>query len=194
MRDSAQSRPSWDLLYETAAAQDGLFTTQQASDAGYSPQLLVHHVHTGRVVRLRRGVYRLAHFPAREHEELTELWLWSAQVGVFSYLTALSLHDLSDALPSKVHLTLPASWDRRRLRVPDGVLLHYADVAGEDRGWFGAVPVTTPRRTLVDCARGGVAPELILQATRQALRRGLVGRAELAELDELLAPFGGISS
>ena len=38
-------RPDWNRLFETAAAQEGLFTTQQAAEAGYSAQLLVHYVH-----------------------------------------------------------------------------------------------------------------------------------------------------
>lgn len=62
--------PNWDRLFETPAAQAGLFTTQQAAEAGYSPQLLVHHIRSGKVVRVQRGIYRLVHFPAGEHEEL----------------------------------------------------------------------------------------------------------------------------
>ena len=58
--------PDWDRLYETAAAQEGFFTTRQAADAGYSSQLLVHHAAGGRVTRVRRGIYRLVHFPVGE--------------------------------------------------------------------------------------------------------------------------------
>src|SRR5580692_4974596 len=121
-------RPDRDRLYEIAAAQDGLFTTQQAAEAGYSPQLLVHHLSSGTATRVQRGIYRLVHFPAGEHEELVAAWLWSERVGVFSHETALALHGLSDALPSQVHVTLPIAWRKRRLRVPDGVLLEFAPV------------------------------------------------------------------
>jgi predicted transcriptional regulator of viral defense system len=60
------SGPNWDRLYETAAAQAGYFTTQQAAQAGYSSQLLLKHVRAGRVTRAQRGIYRLVHFPASE--------------------------------------------------------------------------------------------------------------------------------
>jgi predicted transcriptional regulator of viral defense system len=186
--------PDWNRLFETAAAQEGLFTTHQASQAGYSPQLLVHCVHSGRATRLRRGIYRLVHYPAGEHEELVAAWLWSEQAGVVSHQSALTLHELSDALPARIHLTLPAAWRARRFRVPKDVLLHHADVPSEDRSWFGAVPTTNPRRTLNDCARGGFSPELLAQAARQALRRGLVARAELGDVDIALAPFGGLQT
>lgn len=57
----------------------------------------MHYVHIGRVVRVRRGIYRLVHFPAGEHEELVAAWLWSEPAGVVSHQTALALHGLSDA-------------------------------------------------------------------------------------------------
>ena len=116
--------PRWSQLYETAAAQEGHFTTAQAAESGYYPQLLTKYLKNGRIVRVRRGVYRLVHFPPGDHEDLVVVWLWSDRVGVFSHETALALHQLSDALPSKAHLTLPASWKSRRVQLPTGVVPH----------------------------------------------------------------------
>src|SRR5262245_29846537 len=131
------SKPDWDRLFETEAAHNGYFTTKDAAGAGYSTQLLLKHIRAGRVVRTRRGIYRLVHFPAGEHEELVTAWLWSGRAGVISHQTALALHGLSDALAAHVHLTLPSAWRRRRFRVPADVVLHHADVPQEDRTWFG---------------------------------------------------------
>lgn len=191
MSDAATS-PSWDHLFEIAAAQEGHFTTKQAAEAGYSLPLLNHHLNSGRVLRVRRGVYRLVHFPACDHEDLTVVWLWAERRGVFSHQTALALHDLSDILPAKIHMTVPAAWRKRRLRVPEGVTLHYADLPDDDRRWFGAVPATTPLRTLLDCARCHVAPELLRAATLDALHRGLVLHSELDPVAQALEPFGGL--
>jgi len=184
----------WDRLFEIAAGQEGLFTTKQAAEAGYSPQLLTHHLGSGRALRISRGIYRLVHFPAGEHEELVAVWLWSDRAGVISHQTALALHELSDALPARVHLTLPSAWSKRRFRVPADVMLHHADVPPDDRSWFGAVPCTSARRTLNDCARDDLSPELLRQAAQQALRRGLVARADLHEVEATLEPFGGIAA
>jgi predicted transcriptional regulator of viral defense system len=186
--------PDWDRLFETAAGQEGLFTAQQAADAGYSPQLLLHYLRTGKTIRVRRGIYRLVHFPSDEHGDLVVAWLWSERVGVVSHQTALALQGLSDALPAHVHLTLPDDWRRRRFRIPEGVILHHADVAANDRGWFGAVPITKPGRTLSDCARAGLSPDLLRQAAQQALRRGLVTNLELGDVQAALAPFGGLAA
>src|SRR5690606_1649044 len=111
---------------------------------------------------------------------------------VFSHQTALALHDLSDVLPAQVHLTLPETWRTRRLRVPDGVVLHYADVAESERRWFGPVPATAPLRTLEDCAAEHLPPELLRGAALDALARGLVARRELAAVEAALALFGGL--
>ena len=194
MNDKHHSKPNWDHLYETAGAQDGYFTTQQAADSGYSTQLLLKYINNGRINRIRRGIYRLVHFPAGEHEELTVIWLWSEHAGVFSHQTALSLHGLSDVLPGQVHLTLPAGWRHRRFRVPKGVVLHHADVPPDERAWFGPVPATSPRWTLNDCAREIVSPEILSQAAQQALRRGLVVKGDIPDVEKALAPFGGLAT
>ncbi len=186
--------PDWDRLFETAASQGGYFTTKQAAEAGYSTHLLRKHIQAGRVARSRRGIYRLVHFPASEHEELVTAWLWSEQAGIISHQTALSLHGLSDVLPAQIHLTLPSAWRHRRFRTPPDVVLHYSDVPTEDRGWFGSATTTQPRRTLDDCARDGLSPELLRQAAQQALRRGLVTKAELSSVKAALKPFGGLAA
>lgn len=192
--DGPASKPSWDRLFESASAQEGYFTTQQAAEAGYSSQLLLKHLRAGRVARAQRGIYRLVHYPVGEHEDLVTAWLWPERAGVISHQTALALHGLSDVLPAQLHLTLPATWRKRRFRVPAGVVLHHADVSPDDRTWFGAVPATSAQRSLNDCAREGMSPDLLRQAARQAIRRGLVARTKLGDVEEALTPFGGLAA
>lgn len=113
---------------------------------------------------------------------------------MISHQTALSLHGLSDVLPAQIHLTLPAAWRKRRFRVPPGVVLHHADIAPEDRAWFSAVPITNLCRTLNECACEGLSPDLLRQAAQQALRRGLVTKPELGEVEAALKPLGGLAA
>lgn len=175
------SGPDWDRLFELASAQAGYVTNKQAADAGYSLPLLHFYVEKGRLERVQRGVLRLVHYPPGEHEDLVPLWLWSEQKGVFSHETALMLHDLSDALPAKRHMTVPARWSKRRLRLPRGLVLHFADVPKGAMTWIGPVPITTPLRTVTDCASGEVADDLIEQAMKQGVRRKLFSRAEVKD-------------
>lgn len=194
MNPSEGGGPDWNRLYQTASGQDGHFTTQQGLLAGYSPQLLAKHLAAGRILRVRRGVYRLVHFPSSDNEELTVVWLWSEQAGVFSHQTALALHGISDVLPTHLDLTVPAAWRARRFRLPPGVVLHHADLIEADRAWFGAVPITSVPRTLNDCAAADLAPDLLSQAAQQALRRGLVDRQSLGDVERALRAFGGLAA
>lgn len=172
-------RPRWADLYELAAGQAGYFSAKQASGIGYSLPHLQYHLDHGKLERVQRGIFRLVQFPASTHDELVPDWLWSNSLGVFSHDTALMLHQLSDALPDNVHLTVPSTWRRRRMKVRPGLVLHYGDVPAGDRTWNGPVPVTTPLRTVADCALDALNPELVEQARTQALARGLFTEEQL---------------
>jgi len=183
----------WDRLHAVAVSQEGYFTTEQAIDAGCSSQLLSEQIPVGRIERCwRLGIYRFADFPAGDHEDLVVGWLWSERAAVFSHQTALARHELSDVLPARIYMTLPSEWRDRGLQVHGEIIVHHDDVPLDDRVWFGPVPITSPRRTLEDCARGQLSPDLLRQAARQALRRGLVVLEQLPEVEKALAPFGGI--
>lgn len=172
--------PSWERLYEQAVVQAGYFTTAQAAEAGYSSPLLHKYLANGKIVRARRGVYRLTHFPSSDDEDLAVYWLWSGREGVFSHETALVRHDLSDLLPHEAEMTVPPSWRDRRLRVPRGLHLHYAEVPPAERTWYGPVPITTAARTVRDCRAAGVSPEFVDQAIRAGVQRGLFTASEVA--------------
>lgn len=182
-------RSPWDALYEVAANQQGCFTREQARGAGFSDQLLYKHVHAGNLERLQRGIYRVTRFPdsGREREDLVVLWLWSDSKGVFSHETALRLHGLSDVLPSRVHLCLPASWRERQLSPPPGTHLAFADVPTADRSFIGAIPVTRPARTINDVAMVSGDAIVVEAAVRQAIQRSLVSPGELLPAVEYLA-------
>ena len=157
-------------------AQEGYFTTAQAAESDFSLQLLEHHCNSGKLQRVRRGVYRLTHYPANDHEDLVILWLWCERKGVFSHGTALALYELCDYLPMIYYLTLPLAWKKRRLRVPSGVELFYRDLESSEWRMHGPVPITSAYRTLQDCADTGIAYEWLDGARLEAERRGLMKR------------------
>jgi hypothetical protein len=187
------SNPSWNALYELTDSQCGLFSRDQARQAGFSDQLLHKHVLGGRLERVHRGIYRLTRFPesARAQEDLVAAWLWSGSAGVFSHETALQLHGLTDLLPAKLTLTLPAAWQRRRLTPPPGVRVCFADLSEADRCWIGAVPVTTPARSINDLAAAMGDLGQIEAAVLQALRRGIATPGQLLGAVEALAVAQG---
>jgi predicted transcriptional regulator of viral defense system len=142
--------PRWDALYELAAPQGGCFSAAQARDGGDSLALLRYCLGRGRLPRAARGIFRRVHFPAGEHGDLVMLWLWSGREGVFSQETAISLHEGSDVLPPTRHMTVPRSWEGRRVKLPEGIERRFAEVSTWKTAWVGAVPVTAPLRTIED--------------------------------------------
>ncbi|PID37034.1 MAG: hypothetical protein CSA24_03425, partial [Deltaproteobacteria bacterium] len=151
-----------------------------------SPQLLYKHLKAGRIRRVRRGIYRLVHFPMSDEDPLVVCWLWAEQIGVFSHETALFYHDLSDILPKHVYLTLPEAWRGRRLRVPEGLVLRYSHVPDAERTWLGPVPITKPARAIRDVIDTQLSPEHIEGAIGDARHRGLISRDEADQLEARL--------
>ncbi|HEX6753255.1 MAG TPA: type IV toxin-antitoxin system AbiEi family antitoxin domain-containing protein [Solirubrobacterales bacterium] len=171
-------------LNQVSYGQDGYFTTQQAREAGFSPQLLAHHVRSGRYEHIRRGLYRLRGYPGSSHEEVREKWLSvGAERAAVSHESALDLHELSDVIPNSVHLLVDR--DDRGIRRLQGVTLHTTKAleSSEVVSRLG-IRVTDPVRSILDAAGAGTAPEQIGMAVRQALPEGLVTRRSLlAEAD-----------
>ena len=185
----AASTPDWAELRALASAQAGYFTTAQAGDRGFSEQLLSKHAGSGTLERRMRGIYRLPDAPTTENEDLVVAWLWSGEIATISHESALQLHGLSDAMPARVHLTVPLSERGRRRVVPESYVLHFADLAAEDAAWIGAVPVTSPARTVRDVAAAYGDASLIGQAIDQGIRRGSFHAGQISEAMGYVASF-----
>src|SRR5580704_11885186 len=179
-------RESAKRLYQIAVDQQGFFTTKQAKAAGFAENTHPYHVQAGNWIREHRGIYRLASFPRGQRPDLMLWSLWSrnrgeAGQGVYSHQTALSLYDLSDVMPAKLHMTVPKNF-RRNSEIPRVLVLHFADLPQSDIGAVHGVRVTKPMRTILDLLEHGEVPLASLrQALREGLRRGLIRRSEIAE-------------
>ena len=180
---SRQGRPP-EALYAVAESQQGYFTTAQAREAGFQDSTHPYHVRSGDWIREWRGIYRLAYFPQQPEGEWVVWSLWSRDrdgkaQGVYSHQTALSLYDLSDLMPSKIHLTVPKAF-RRSAAPPKVLVVHRGGVPKADREVRKGFVMTKPLKTLLDLLDEGEVPEAILaQAGREALKRGLITKMEL---------------
>src|SRR5271170_2396970 len=171
-------------LYEIAEGQQGFFTTKQAKAAGFAENTHPYHVQAGNWIREHRGIYRLALFPSPERPDLVLWSLWSRNrkeeiEGVYSHQTALSLHELSDLNPAKLHMTVPQNF-RRNSEIPGILVLHYADLPASDVQTVQGFKITRPLRAILDLIEAGtVERNFIRQAIRQAVNRGLVTRQQV---------------
>lgn len=170
-------------LFEFAEQQQGYFTAKQAKAAGFAENTHPYHVTAGNWIREYRGIYRLALFPAADRPDLVLWSLWSRNrneevEGVYSHHTALSLYDLSDLNPAKLHMTVPTHF-RRNGDIPGILVLHYADLPDSDVQTAQGFKFTRPLRTILDLIEAGtVEQRFIRQALRQAVDRGLITRQQ----------------
>lgn len=171
-------------LFEFAEQQQGFFTTKQAKAAGFAENTHPYHVQVGNWIREHRGIYRLALFPTTDRPDLVLWALWSRNrneevEGVYSHQTALSLYDLSDVNPSKLHMTVPTGF-RRNSDIPGILILHYADLPESDVQTAQGFKFTRPLRTILDVIEAGTAERnFIRQGIRQAVDRGLITRQQI---------------
>jgi len=174
-------------LYEIAQSQQGFFTAKQAIRSGFAEKTHSYHVHAGNWIREHRGIYRLADFPTADRPDLMLWYLWSQNrqevpEGTYSHETALSLHELSDIMPSKIHMTVPKVF-RRNGEIPEILILHRADLEANEAQEMLGVRVTRALRTIVDLLRAGHMDRTQLKrAVDEAIRRGLIRRGEIERM------------
>ncbi|MFV1951659.1 MAG: type IV toxin-antitoxin system AbiEi family antitoxin domain-containing protein [Nitrospinota bacterium] len=181
------SKESFQRLYEIAEMQQGFFTTKQAIAAGYADKTHYYNVHAGNWIREYRGIYRLSNFPHSEESDLVIWSLWSRNKqdipqGIYSHETALSIHDLSDLMSSKLHMIVPPRF-RRNSEIPEILVLHRAQLQESDIEARQGFQVTTPLRTITDLmVEQTVTPDIITQALREAVEKGLITRGAIKQV------------
>jgi len=173
-------------LFAIALQQQGFFTAKQAKSAGFAENTHPYHVQVGNWTREHRGIYRMTQFPAGERPDLVLWSLWSRNrkeetEGVYSHQTALSLDDLSDVNPAKLHMTVPTRF-RRNSEVPGILVLHYADLPATDVEERQGFRMTRPLRTIIDLIEAGtIERHFLRQAVKQAFERGLITRQQIRQ-------------
>ena len=162
-------------LTRLAATQSGYFTASQALEAGYSYSAQRYHVHRGNWEQVDRALFRLPDWPVDLHDQYVRWSLWSRGRAVVSHETALTIHDLGDVNPVKIHLTVPLGF---RMQAP-GILLHHGDLPDTDIWQQRGYRVTTPIRSVLDVASGTLEIDQLATVIADAERIGLFTRRML---------------
>lgn len=176
MKPKNETLPKHQALYQIAERQAGYFTAHQASTVGLTRPLLSYMVKTGALQRIQHGIYRLTRFPEMPFADLFIAWLAVGSRAVISHESALAVYELSDVIPSAIHLTVPRTTSRRH----KGLRMHTNSLRPSEITDRAGLPLTTVPRTLADLAASGLSEEQIQQAVHQAIARGLVTRVALA--------------
>jgi predicted transcriptional regulator of viral defense system len=170
-------------LFAIAEAQQGLFTARQAIEVGFDKKNHSYHVKVGNWKRAHRGIYQLVRYPISNDSEYALWSLWSCDKnggpqGVFSYDTALSINELSDLNPSKMHMTVPPSFRRRE--IPEILVLHKGELKPQEIEERSGFRITKPLRAIVDLLlANSVSRDFLIQALTEGLQRGLISQREI---------------
>jgi len=165
-------------LYEFAASQGGYFTATQARAAGYPKQLQHYHTRRGNWVREDRGIYRLWEWPGGSFDDLIRWTLWSGGAAVVSHQTAMAVHEISDLMPARIHMTVPPGF---RKRSPQGLVLYHAHLSPHEVQHREGFRVTAPLRTLMDAAQAAVDIERLAAGIHDAIRKGLLADRQIED-------------
>lgn len=160
---------SWARVAAIAGSQAGLVTIHQLRDAGVPDSTITDCVACGRLFPVFHGVYSVGHAYLTAYARMLAATLACGPGSVVSHGTAAWLLGLRDWKPEAIDVIASVEAGRkiagiRRRFVPP-------PVGGEIWRRHG-VPLTSPARTIVDCAgildRRGVA-ELIEQAAVEGI-------------------------
>ena len=168
-------------LLEIASSRGGYFTAKEATKAGYYYRLQHYHKIKGHWQEVGRGLFRLAEYPISSYDELIRWSLWSRNradipQAIISHESALSVHELSDIIPSKIHLTVPPNFSKQ----PNPIcVIHKRILPLTDIETKHGIFVTTPKRTLLDVAESSLRVDILEQAVYDASKEGLIRLSEL---------------
>jgi predicted transcriptional regulator of viral defense system len=170
-------------LVSRAADQHGLLTPADATALGIDATQLRILAHRGVLEHVARGVYRVPELPTTALTPLLQAVLWVGHDAVVSHESTLVAYGLGDFNPSRVHLTVPASYRLRR-EAPRWLQLWRADIPPAERSTIEGVPVTTPERALREVIETGSDPAMVRQAIARARREGLLSPAAARRLTD----------
>ncbi len=155
-----------------------MMRTQQALEAGISPRTLYEMHDRGVLVKLDRGLFRLADAPALEQPDLVQVAL-GVPKGVICLISALAFHNLTTQIAHQVYLALPLDSEKPRLNYPPLRLVWLSGQAFtsgvEERKLDNVlVRIYGREKTVADCFkfRNKIGLDVAREALREAFRQG----------------------
>lgn len=144
-KEAERSRKAWAL----ARRQHDVLSRQQLLQLGFSRRAIERRLDSGRLHRIRPGVYAVGRPSLTQHGEWMAAVLACGNGAVLSHSSAAALWRIGVERRHVVELSLPSSSDRRRpgLRIHRRPSLRSREVTN-----CHSIPVTTPVQTLIDLA------------------------------------------
>ena len=170
-------------LHERALEQYGYVTTRDAEDLEVPPVELRKIAQRGGVEHVAYALYRFEDVPRTGRDQFMEAVLRAGPEAYLSHDAVLDLHDLGLVNPRRIRVGTPR---RARPQLPESVVLIHRRLDPDELTVYEGIPSATVARALLDC-RGLAMGERLINAAREAARRGLLRRSEA---DQVLTELG----
>lgn len=176
---------------EVFGAAGGMMRTSEATRAGIQYRTLYWMRDNGLLLRVTRGVYRLASLPGLTQPDLAAVSMRVPNCTI-CLISALDFHDLTSEIPRAVDIALPKGASTPRIEYPPIRVYRFSGLAlseGVETYSIDGVPVRVygPAKTVADCFkyRNKLGIEVPLEALKMVLRRRLTTPAELMRFAEI---------
>ena len=112
----------YDKIIELFNKNNGILTTKQVEEIGYSRHLLSTMLRKGLIERVENNTYSLKNVQADEYYLLQLKY----QYVVFSYETALLFHGMLDTIPTDITVTIPTIYSGSDLKKEKNIFVYSA--------------------------------------------------------------------
>jgi len=193
----------FDKAIQIFKEKNGLMRTAEALDAGIAPKTLYSMRDQGVLIRLSRGLYKLADAPPLGNPDLITVAL-KVPDAVFCLITALDFHNLTEQIPQFVYFALPQGSRRPKTHYPPvNIICPSKKIyqAGIQEVILDNTPVKIydPEKTITDCFkyRNKFGLDVAIDALKNYIDQpnkekdfnALMEYAELNRVDKIMMPY-----
>ena len=167
----------YNIIYEYAADNYGLITSEKAKEMGVPNVELVKLAHRGRLVHVGHGVYRIIHYIPTFYDRYAEAIAMVGDDAVVYAESVLAMHNLAFVNPPAITVALRR---RNRKKLPS-----YINVVNPDKPYsvteYEGIPSQCVYEALIVC-KNLVMTERLREATDESERLGLISVFEAIDV------------
>lgn len=177
-----------------------ILRTSQAIELGIAPRTLYAMHDAGLLVKITRGVFRLAEAASLSDADLIQVAL-RIQKGVICLISALDYHNLTTQIPHQIYVALPLHAEKPRLKYPPVRLFWFSRSvysAGIDEHLIDGISVSMYNRekTIADCFkyRNKIGLDIAIKALKEGLDQGcnvvsIIEYARIDRVEKVMRPY-----
>ncbi len=174
------------LLTLASLLEKSYFTSKEARDIGVHPAVLAYYVKTGRLKRIRRGVYQRVNYQnplAFRWEDLVEA-VYSVKGGVVCLISALSIYNLTEEIPRQHWIAISHDTSVKNFQKWKIVRYRNMELGKTEIKLEGTIiPIFDRERTIIDAFRL-LSRETAIKALKIAIEKGGKNRIDFMKLQQ----------